>query len=89
MQRNKGQFTSSKPIHEDSSLAIASWEPNESWSSDGNGSQQQEILLVSIYDFRFGYYLKNHAYYLIDPFTLLIYWPVAADIVVLVRSQHQ
>lgn len=44
MQRNKGQFTSSKPIHEDSSLAIASWEPNESWSSDGNGSQQQEIL---------------------------------------------
>ena len=50
MQRNKGQFTSSKPIHEDSSLAMASWEQNESWSSDGNGSQQQEILLVFIYD---------------------------------------
>ncbi|XP_050947365.1 GATA transcription factor 24-like isoform X4 [Cucumis melo] len=44
MQRNKGQFTSSKPSHEDSSLAMASWESNESWSSDGNGSQQQEIL---------------------------------------------
>ncbi|XP_022992345.1 GATA transcription factor 24-like isoform X5 [Cucurbita maxima] len=44
MQRNKGQFTSSKPTHEDSSLAITSWESNENWATDGNGSQQQEIL---------------------------------------------
>ncbi|XP_022999963.1 GATA transcription factor 28-like isoform X2 [Cucurbita maxima] len=44
MQRNKGQFTSSKPIHEDSLSATTSWESNETWCSDGNGSHQQEIL---------------------------------------------
>ena len=66
MQRNKGQFTSSKPTHEDSSLAITSWESNENWATDGNGSQQQEILLVFIYDFQINYYLKSHAYCFID-----------------------
>lgn len=42
MQRNKGQFTSSKPVHEDSASAATSWDSNQSWRSDGNGSQHQE-----------------------------------------------
>ena len=52
MQRNKGQFTSSKPIQEDSLSATTSWESNETWCSDGNGSHQQEILLVFLFDVR-------------------------------------
>ncbi|KAL2462423.1 GATA transcription factor 28 [Forsythia ovata] len=43
MQRNKGQFTSSKPGHEDSTSAVSSWESNQSWGADGNASQIQEI----------------------------------------------
>ncbi|KAL4584533.1 hypothetical protein LXL04_009136 [Taraxacum kok-saghyz] len=39
MQRNKGQFTSSKPVNEDSAT---SWESNQGWQSDGSGSQHQE-----------------------------------------------
>ncbi|XP_043708371.1 GATA transcription factor 28-like [Telopea speciosissima] len=40
MQRNKGQFTSSKMNRDDSSSAIKNWDGNEYWSSDGNGPQQ-------------------------------------------------
>ncbi|XVF74959.1 hypothetical protein PTKIN_Ptkin13bG0151100 [Pterospermum kingtungense] len=44
MQRNKGQFTSSKPNADDSTSAVSSWDSNQSWVADGNGSQNQEIL---------------------------------------------
>ncbi|KAL6996127.1 hypothetical protein U1Q18_006266 [Sarracenia purpurea var. burkii] len=43
MQRNKGQFTSSKSNHDDSVSAVTSWDSNQSWGLDGNGPQQQEI----------------------------------------------
>ncbi|XP_057473045.1 GATA transcription factor 28 isoform X1 [Actinidia eriantha] len=43
MQRNKGQFTSSKPNQEDSASAATSWDSNHSWGLNGSGSQQQEI----------------------------------------------
>lgn len=43
MQRNKGQFTSSKPNQDDSASAITSWDSNQSWGVDSNGSQHQEI----------------------------------------------
>lgn len=44
MQRNEGQFTSSKPIHEDSVSAATSWDSNQGWNSDGSGSQHQETV---------------------------------------------
>ncbi|CAL5439314.1 unnamed protein product [Camellia sinensis] len=44
MQRNKGQFTSSKPNHDDCASAVTSWDSNQSWGLDGSGSQQQEIV---------------------------------------------
>ncbi|XP_007023733.2 PREDICTED: GATA transcription factor 28 [Theobroma cacao] len=44
MQRNKGQFTSSKPNTDDSVSAASSWGSNQSWGADGNGSQNQEIV---------------------------------------------
>lgn len=43
MQRNKGQFTSSKPNHDDSASAVSSWDSNQSWGTDGNGSHVQDI----------------------------------------------
>ncbi|KAH6773295.1 ZIM-LIKE 2 [Perilla frutescens var. hirtella] len=43
MQRNKGQFTSSKPNHDDSASAVSSWDSNQSWGTDGNGSLVQDI----------------------------------------------
>ncbi|KAG8380258.1 hypothetical protein BUALT_Bualt07G0174500 [Buddleja alternifolia] len=43
MQRNKGQFTSSKPNNDDSASAVSSWDSNQSWGTDGNGSQAQDI----------------------------------------------
>ncbi|XP_042051764.1 GATA transcription factor 28-like [Salvia splendens] len=43
MQRNKGQFTSSKPNHDDSASAVSSWDSNQSWGADGNGSHVQDI----------------------------------------------
>ncbi|KAF9675098.1 hypothetical protein SADUNF_Sadunf10G0196100 [Salix dunnii] len=44
MQRNKGQFTSLKPNHDDSASAATSWGSNESGCSDSNGSQHQEAV---------------------------------------------
>uniref|UniRef100_A0A5B7BQ30 Putative GATA transcription factor 28 n=1 Tax=Davidia involucrata TaxID=16924 RepID=A0A5B7BQ30_DAVIN len=44
MQRNKGQFTSSKPNHDDSASGVTSWDSNQSWGLDGSGSQLQEIV---------------------------------------------
>ncbi|KAM3749726.1 hypothetical protein ACB098_05G208900 [Castanea mollissima] len=44
MQRNKGQFTSSKSNNDDSASAVTSWGSDESWGPDGNGSQHQEIV---------------------------------------------
>ncbi|KAJ4826382.1 hypothetical protein Tsubulata_026122 [Turnera subulata] len=44
MQRNKGQFTSSKTNHDDSASAATSWGSNESWGSDTNGSQHQDAV---------------------------------------------
>ncbi|XP_076899943.1 GATA transcription factor 28-like [Bidens hawaiensis] len=41
MKRHKGQFTSSKPTHEDAST---SWDSNQSWHSDGSGNQHQETV---------------------------------------------
>ncbi|KAH9624543.1 hypothetical protein KSS87_017753 [Heliosperma pusillum] len=43
MQRNKGQFTSSKPGHDDSSSAVTSWESNQSWGPDGSVAPLQEV----------------------------------------------
>ncbi|KAL9247223.1 hypothetical protein vseg_020676 [Gypsophila vaccaria] len=43
MQRNKGQFTSSKPGHDDSSSAVTSWESNQSWGPDGSVAPPQEV----------------------------------------------
>ncbi|KAF8400225.1 hypothetical protein HHK36_013522 [Tetracentron sinense] len=42
MQRNKGQFTSSKSHHDDSVMAITNFDSNQQWGSDCNGSQHQE-----------------------------------------------
>ncbi|XP_073064590.1 GATA transcription factor 28-like isoform X2 [Primulina eburnea] len=42
MQRNKGQFTSSKPNFDDSASAASSWDSNKSWAIDGHGSQTQD-----------------------------------------------
>ncbi|KAJ7962681.1 GATA transcription factor [Quillaja saponaria] len=44
MQRNKGQFTSSKSNHDDSATADTNWGASESWASDSNGAQQQDII---------------------------------------------
>ncbi|XP_031254546.1 GATA transcription factor 28-like isoform X2 [Pistacia vera] len=44
MQRNKGQFTSSKSNNDDSASAVSSWGSNHSWGVDGNGSQNQETV---------------------------------------------
>nr|POF20986.1 gata transcription factor 28 [Quercus suber] len=44
MQRNKGQFTSSKSNNDDSASAVTSWGSDESWGPDGNGSQHLEIV---------------------------------------------
>ncbi|KAL6496879.1 hypothetical protein OROGR_028808 [Orobanche gracilis] len=41
MQRNKGQFTSSKPAHDDSP---ANWESNTKWGTDGTVSQVQDVV---------------------------------------------
>ncbi|KAL8137569.1 hypothetical protein V2J09_003570 [Rumex salicifolius] len=43
MQRNKGQFTSSKPVQEDSSSSANNWDSSQSWETEGNASQPQEI----------------------------------------------
>ncbi|KAK0596295.1 hypothetical protein LWI29_014455 [Acer saccharum] len=43
MQRNKGQFTSSKSNNEDSTSIVSSWGLDQSWGADGNGPQIQEI----------------------------------------------
>ncbi|GFP79234.1 gata transcription factor 24 [Phtheirospermum japonicum] len=39
MQRNKGQFTSSKPANDESA---SNWESNPSWGTDGNGPQVKD-----------------------------------------------
>uniref|UniRef100_A0A7N0TYZ6 Uncharacterized protein n=1 Tax=Kalanchoe fedtschenkoi TaxID=63787 RepID=A0A7N0TYZ6_KALFE len=40
MNRNKGQFTSSKPNTDDSGSGVTSWGSSQNWASDGSGSQQ-------------------------------------------------
>ncbi|CAM8986366.1 unnamed protein product [Rhodiola kirilowii] len=40
MNRNKGQFTSSKPNLDDSASAVTSWGSSQNWGSDGSGTQQ-------------------------------------------------
>ncbi|XP_060206092.1 GATA transcription factor 24 isoform X2 [Lycium barbarum] len=42
MQRNKGQFTSSKPNGDDSSATASNWEENQGWGLDGSGTQSHE-----------------------------------------------
>ncbi|XP_061354360.1 GATA transcription factor 28 [Gastrolobium bilobum] len=44
MQRNKGQFTSSKSNLDESASAATNWGTNEGWVSDNNGSQQQDVV---------------------------------------------
>ncbi|KAF8021699.1 hypothetical protein BT93_G1985 [Corymbia citriodora subsp. variegata] len=44
MQRNKGQFSSSKSNNDESSSAVTTWESNQSWGPESNGSQHPEIL---------------------------------------------
>uniref|UniRef100_A0A803M9S2 Uncharacterized protein n=1 Tax=Chenopodium quinoa TaxID=63459 RepID=A0A803M9S2_CHEQI len=43
MQRNKGQFTSSKPNQDESSSGATSWESNQNWGPDGPLPIQQEV----------------------------------------------
>ncbi|XP_027123490.1 GATA transcription factor 28-like isoform X1 [Coffea arabica] len=43
MQRNKGQFTSSKPSNDDAASAASSWDSNQNWGLDASASQNQEI----------------------------------------------
>ncbi|KAL2932894.1 GATA transcription factor 28 [Bienertia sinuspersici] len=43
MQRNKGQFTSSKPSQDESSSGATSWESNQNWGPDGPLPLQQEV----------------------------------------------
>lgn len=44
MQRNKGQFTSSKSNHDEFASGMTSWDSNQSWGPGGNASPRQEIL---------------------------------------------
>ncbi|XP_057454038.1 GATA transcription factor 28 [Lotus japonicus] len=44
MQRNKGQFTSTKSNHDESTSNATNWGTNENWTGDNNGSQQQDIV---------------------------------------------
>ncbi|EPS64769.1 hypothetical protein M569_10010, partial [Genlisea aurea] len=44
MQRNKGQFTSSKGAQDESASVASSWgDSSQSWGNDGNGLQVQDI----------------------------------------------
>ncbi|KAL7140552.1 hypothetical protein ABFS83_09G126900 [Erythranthe nasuta] len=43
MQRKKGQFTSSKPTHDDCTSGGSSWDSGQNWGADGSGSQVQDI----------------------------------------------
>ncbi|XP_057534467.1 GATA transcription factor 24-like isoform X1 [Amaranthus tricolor] len=43
MQRNKGQFTSSKPSQDEASSGVTSWDSNQSWGPDGPVPLQQEV----------------------------------------------
>lgn len=43
MQRNKGQFTSSKSNHDESSSAATSWDSNQNWGADGSLPPHQEV----------------------------------------------
>ncbi|RVX03665.1 GATA transcription factor 28 [Vitis vinifera] len=49
MQRNKGQFTSSKSNHDDSASTTPGWE--SSWGMAGNGPINQEIVTQATSDF--------------------------------------
>ncbi|RVW42737.1 GATA transcription factor 24 [Vitis vinifera] len=49
MQRNKGQFTSSKSNHDDSASTTPGWE--SSWGMAGNGPINQEIVIQATSDF--------------------------------------
>ncbi|KAM7254168.1 hypothetical protein ACFE04_031850 [Oxalis oulophora] len=42
MNRNKGQFTSSKPNNDE--LAASSWDSTQNWGSDGNGCNNQDTV---------------------------------------------
>ncbi|KAL3511528.1 hypothetical protein ACH5RR_024245 [Cinchona calisaya] len=44
MQRNKGQFTSSKANNDDATSAASSWNSNQNWGLDGSRLQNQEIF---------------------------------------------
>ncbi|KAG9160643.1 hypothetical protein Leryth_024473 [Lithospermum erythrorhizon] len=44
MQRNKGQFTSPKPNHDDTASAASSWDSSQSLGGDGSGSQHPETF---------------------------------------------
>ncbi|XP_028776848.1 GATA transcription factor 28 [Neltuma alba] len=44
MQRNKGQFTSSKSNPDESAPAATNLGTNENWTSDNIGSQQQDVV---------------------------------------------
>lgn len=44
MQRNKGQFTSAKSNHDESTSAAIDCGTSEGWTGDNNGSQQQDIV---------------------------------------------
>lgn len=43
MQRNKGQFTSTKSNSEDLALSAAKWDTSQGWPPDSNGTQQEVV----------------------------------------------
>ncbi|KMZ70469.1 GATA transcription factor 25 [Zostera marina] len=43
MQRNKGQFTSSKSKTEDSTMGIANWDATQNWSAEDNQPQAASV----------------------------------------------
>eukprot|EP01018_Ginkgo_biloba_P039832 Gb_21623 [translate_table: standard] len=47
MQRNKGQFTSTKSNSEDLALSASKWDPSQGWAPGTNGTQQEVVTEVS------------------------------------------
>ncbi|KAH9297124.1 hypothetical protein KI387_028806 [Taxus chinensis] len=45
MQRNKGQFTSTRSISDDMGSSAGKWDPSQGWAPDSNGTQQEVVCL--------------------------------------------
>uniref|UniRef100_A0A0D6R696 CCT domain-containing protein n=1 Tax=Araucaria cunninghamii TaxID=56994 RepID=A0A0D6R696_ARACU len=45
MQRNKGQFTSSRTTSDEMASSAGKWDPSQGWAPDSNGTQQEVVCL--------------------------------------------